>query len=117
MSNRSEGTLRKALGQRVRALRRAAGLSQMALGEAAGLDHTYVGGIERGERNPTLEAIAKIATGLGVEIGELFRYSGSKGKTADESLSEILALLEGEGSATRQLALDLVRVLVDQNRR
>jgi len=58
-------------GERVRALRRKAGLSQEALADKCGLDRTYIGGIERGERNVALRNIAVIARGLGVSLSEL----------------------------------------------
>ena len=54
-------------GQRLRELRRERGLSQEALGGRADLDLTYVGGIERGERNPSLVNICRLAGALGVE--------------------------------------------------
>jgi len=59
-------------GQRMRALRTEKGLSQEALALACDLDRTYVGGIERGERNVSLVNIQKIATALGVPVRELF---------------------------------------------
>ena len=109
MGKKESEALRRRFGQRARALRRAAGLSQMELGGKAGLDHTYIGGIERGERNLSLEAIGKLAAGLGVEMTDLFRFSGHKAVPADPHLSELLALLEKEGASVRQLALELVR--------
>lgn len=61
-------------GQRIRALRREKGiLSQMALALKAGLDRTYVGGIERGERNVALVNIEKLAKALDVGIDELLK--------------------------------------------
>jgi transcriptional regulator with XRE-family HTH domain len=60
-------------GDRVRALRASAHLSQEALADACGLDRTYVGGIERGERNPSLRNISKLAAALGVSLSELFK--------------------------------------------
>jgi len=58
-------------GERVRSLRKDAGLSQEALADKCGLDRTYVGGIERGERNVSLRNIEVIAKALGTEISEL----------------------------------------------
>ena len=60
-----------ALGRRVFALREAAGMTQEALAHAAGLHWTYIGQIERGERNLTYKNVLKIADGLGVEASEL----------------------------------------------
>lgn len=61
------------LGQRIRQLRKSKGYSQERLAEMCGVHRTYLGGIERGERNPSLENIAKIAIALDVTICELFR--------------------------------------------
>lgn len=55
-----------ALGERLRELREAAGMTQEALGQAAGLHWTYIGQIERGERNLTYQNLLKLARGLGV---------------------------------------------------
>ncbi|ASY80345.1 transcriptional regulator [Pectobacterium polaris] len=62
-------------GQRVKTLRLQAGLSQEAFADKCGLDRTYISGIERGVRNPTLEVIGVIADGLGIELKILFDFS------------------------------------------
>lgn len=58
-------------GARVRAHRNAAGLTQEALAHQAGLHWTYIGQIERGERNLTLKNILRLAEGLDVRPGAL----------------------------------------------
>jgi len=58
-------------GERVRALRKAAGLSQEELAERANLHRTYIGMIERGEKNVTLSNIQKIAFALNTTIHNL----------------------------------------------
>lgn len=59
-------------GKKVRSLRKTLGFSQESLAELAELDRTYIGGIERGERNISLNNIDKIAKALGVSIKDLF---------------------------------------------
>lgn len=63
----------KSFAKRVRILREAQGVSQEKLAEKSGLHRTYIGMVERLERNPSLVCIHKIANGLGVHITELFK--------------------------------------------
>jgi len=63
---------KKRFGERVRCLRKEQGLSQESLAMACCLDRTYIGGIERGERNVSLVNIVKIAKALGVSPKEFF---------------------------------------------
>jgi ribosome-binding protein aMBF1 (putative translation factor) len=67
-----EQQIQKRFGGRVRELRKLKGLSQEALALACDLDRTYIGGVERGERNISLVNIHKIAAALGVAPKELF---------------------------------------------
>ena len=57
---------------RVRELREALTLSQEAFAHKAGLDRTYVSGVERGRRNPTLDVLYRLADALEVEVRDLF---------------------------------------------
>lgn len=59
-------------GHKVRAVRKMKNLSQEALADRSELDRTYIGGVERGERNVSLINIEKIAKALEVEIKDLF---------------------------------------------
>lgn len=63
---------RVALGVRVRELREGLTLSQEAFAHKAGLDRTYVSGVERGRRNPTLDVLYRLADALEVEVRDLF---------------------------------------------
>ncbi len=63
------------LGLAVREFRLATGMSQEAFADQCGLHRTYVGGIERGERNVSFTNLLRLASGLGVRPSELFvRY-------------------------------------------
>lgn len=63
-----------ALGRAIRELRGRAGISQEDLGDRCDLHRTYIGGIERGERNPSFTNLLKIAQALGVSVVELFEH-------------------------------------------
>lgn len=63
----------KKFGERVRKLRKAQGLSQEKLAHLAGLHRTYIGGIERGERNITLTNILRLAKALETSPSELLK--------------------------------------------
>ena len=60
-------------GQRVRKLRKKAGFSQEAFAAKCGLDRTYIGGIERGERNVALRNLSVIARALGMSISQMMK--------------------------------------------
>lgn len=63
---------RVAFGNRVRALRSKRGFSQEGFAHHIDMDRTYISGIERGKRNPTLDVILRIADGLEIEPITLF---------------------------------------------
>lgn len=60
------------VGNNIRSLRRMRGYSQESFADYVGLHRTYMGGVERGERNLSVLNIVKIARGLGISPGELF---------------------------------------------
>ena len=64
--------IRKNFGERVRQLRKEQGYSQEAFADECELHRTYIGAIERGERNVAIDNIAKSAKALKVDIAELF---------------------------------------------
>ncbi len=72
MVKKREAEIRKHFGDRVRELRKQKEISQESLALACDLDRTYIGSVERGERNISLINIYKIAEALGVGARELF---------------------------------------------
>lgn len=64
----------KHIGQRIRNYRVQAGYSQEKLAEISGCHPTYIGQIERGEKNATLESIEKIASALKLPLSKLFEF-------------------------------------------
>ena len=59
------------VGRNVRALRRDAGVTQEELGFQAGFERSYISDLERGTRNPTIRALEKLASALGVPAKRL----------------------------------------------
>jgi transcriptional regulator with XRE-family HTH domain len=69
----------RSLGKRVRHLRVCRGWSQEILAEKADLDPTYVGDIERGQRNPSYLSLAKLAKALNLSLPEMLRIKVGRG--------------------------------------
>jgi len=99
---------RVVLGRRIKELRKARGLSQEALAEKMDGHPKYLGSVERGEQNPTMEFLMKLAAALKVDLVSLFNYPWQKMSEADlrkklhamidkadlERLREVLALMK-----------------------
>jgi transcriptional regulator with XRE-family HTH domain len=66
-----EGDLQRTVGRNLRAYRQAHGLSQEAFADVLGVHRTYMGGIERGERNLTLKSLERIASRIDLDPMEL----------------------------------------------
>jgi transcriptional regulator with XRE-family HTH domain len=70
-----EGDLQRAVGENLRLYRVARGLSQEQFAEVLGFHRTYVGGLERGERNLSLQGVERLAAAIGVDPLALLRRS------------------------------------------
>lgn len=66
------GTMTQTIGLKLRRIRLKRGYSQEALADRAGLHPTYIGQVERGEKNITVESLSKITTALGIPISAAF---------------------------------------------
>ncbi|MDB9372504.1 helix-turn-helix domain-containing protein [Nodularia sphaerocarpa] len=71
--NESKQKILCALGSLVRKYRTEQGISQEELGLRANLDRTYISGVERGVRNPSLTALVSLANGLGISVSILLK--------------------------------------------
>ena len=73
MPDAMEGDLQRALGRNLRRYRQARGLSQETFADLVGVHRTYMGGLERGERNLTLRSVERLAAVIEVDPLELLR--------------------------------------------
>jgi transcriptional regulator with XRE-family HTH domain len=80
------------LGQRIRTLRKLKGWTQQDLGDEADVNYKFIGEIERSRQNPSFTILEKIATALGVDLYELFRFEQEfqNRKIVEASLLNIL---------------------------
>jgi transcriptional regulator with XRE-family HTH domain len=99
------------LGRRIKALRLRQNLTQEALGERAGLNYKYLGAIERGERNPSLKQLLKIAQALKVEPHELLIVEQEE-PSLPKLRKMIQDLLQEAGRGELQLAYKLLKALL-----
>lgn len=76
--------LTRFLGPAVRQHRELLRLTQEELAYRAGLDRTYVSGIERGKRNPTVKILQQVAEGLGVDLDVIFSTARAIGVKSQE---------------------------------
>ncbi|KOY14296.1 helix-turn-helix domain-containing protein [Paenibacillus xylanivorans] len=89
-------TLRNSVGERIRAIRKAKGLTQQQLAELSGLDDAYIGSVERGERNFSIDTLEKIILGLNIPIHQIFvvsRHENNEDYEINKAVDEYSILL------------------------
>lgn len=73
MENDDEERVKQEFGRRLREIRKSKKISQEALALSCGLDRTYIGGVERGERNISLVNIHRIARAIDMPVEQFFK--------------------------------------------
>jgi transcriptional regulator with XRE-family HTH domain len=96
--------LQRSLGRRIRELRSKHGWTQEQFAEFCGLHRTYMGHVERGEKNVSLSTVARVANALGVRIAALFGR-------AQPSLSDEFAPVRAPKTAAPAAHADVNRLL------
>jgi transcriptional regulator with XRE-family HTH domain len=109
----------KLVGQRIRSLRKERGMSQELLGEKGGFHYSYIGQIERGEKNISLLNLAKIAAALEVSLSQLFTYvDEEEQRTESETdLQEILSTLRYQRPDQVRMVRNVVREILGEHDR
>lgn len=103
----------KSIGQRIRNYRTKSGLSQEKLAELSGCHPTYIGQLERGEKNATLESIEKIAAALNISLSKLFEKLGGEDNDTD---SIPLACYEFLSAKSKEEQEQLYRILLEMDK-
>jgi len=103
----------KAVGQRIRNYRTQKGLSQEKLAELSGCHPTYIGQLERGEKNATLESIERITVALGITLSKLFEKLGGQ---EDDTKDIPLACYEFLSAKSQEEQEQLYKILLEMDK-
>ena len=101
--------IRIELGKRIRELRKMRGWSQEKLGEMANLHPTYVGGIERGERNVAFENLVHIASAFGLSLSQFFDYQKGSQSRRDAVKADLISSLQKRNESELKLIADVIK--------
>ena len=102
-------TITKLVGARIRGFRKEKRLSQEELAEKCSLHPTYIGQLERGEKNPTIESVMKVEDGLEIPIDQLFINIPCSNRQAMDYITDRIMYLVAEMSQKEQLIIyDLI---------
>ncbi|MFC5402949.1 helix-turn-helix domain-containing protein [Cohnella soli] len=102
---------RERIGRAIRECRISRNLTQEQVAEQTGSSYTYIGSIERGERNPTLETLDRIARALQTDLFSMLLI----GNQHDDTIIKILGLLNGKEPSEISRAHNLIRELFNPN--
>ncbi|MDO4356639.1 MAG: helix-turn-helix transcriptional regulator [Clostridia bacterium] len=104
---------RELLGKRIRSIRSQMGLSQEEVAFRCGMQPSHIGFLERGQRNPSLETLERLALGLGISLSELFDYDQEpKVQMYDETTNKILSLVIPLNPAEKKQVHAIVKAFV-----
>ncbi|WP_138494515.1 helix-turn-helix domain-containing protein [Paenibacillus pinistramenti] len=114
--------IRSLVGSKIRDCRKAKGLSQDQLAELCGFHYSYIGGVERGERNISLENLAKIAAALELEPKVFFEFDvpfqQPVSDKKDAAIQEVLAILKAKDvqyiQMTKKLLVEIFKTFPRQ---
>lgn len=105
--------LAKTVGQRIRSYRTQLGLSQEKLAELAGCHPTYIGQLERGEKNATLESIEKVASSLKISLSKLFENLGDENSSERNLPLECYEFLLTKSQSEQE---QIVKILIEMDK-
>lgn len=95
--------IRRRLGESVRALRLARGWTQEHLGERASLSYKFIGEIERGQGNPSIDTLERLSGALAVDVTDLFGLNARRDGVFEVNRRDVLVVREALVSASQLL--------------
>lgn len=101
------------VGQRIRNYRIQQQLSQEELAERCGLHPTYIGQIERGEKNATLESICKIASGLAISLSVLFEKIDELEDNGNNYPSVAYNIIQTAPKENQEKLVDILKMIME----
>ncbi len=106
--------IKRLVGEQIRYLRKEKGLSQEGLGWKSDLHYTYIGAIERGEKNWSIDTLCKIAKGLEVGINDLFTFPAPM-QNSNKSKSSLIKEIKKCSPEVLKHITDLIKALEKQS--
>ncbi len=108
---------RQLLGDRIKTIRLKMGLSQEEMAFRCGMQTSHIGFLERGQRNPTLDTLERVALGLGITLSELLDYDAEpKVQTYDPMTNKILSLILPLEPAQKKQVHTFIRAFVKKSK-
>ncbi|WP_339258040.1 helix-turn-helix transcriptional regulator [Paenibacillus sp. FSL R5-0713] len=104
--------LRQLIGTRIRAMRNTKGLTQQKLADIAGLDYRYIGALERGERNFSIDTLEKVLLALNVSISDLMYLE----ETVLDNESIVQEAFDDFVNLTRNLSREQIQIIREINK-
>lgn len=105
--------LSREIGKRIRNYRTQLKLSQEELAEKCSLHPTYIGQVERGEKNATIESISKIAAGLNVPLSTLFENLEGADTAERSCAGEAYDLIQALPVNSQDKVLEILRAILE----
>jgi transcriptional regulator with XRE-family HTH domain len=101
------------IGQRIRNYRLQQKLSQEELAEKCGLHPTYIGQVERGEKNATIGSISKIASGLNISLSMLFEHIEDYEKNKSNYPSIAYSLIQSVSEPNQEKIVEIIQTILE----
>lgn len=98
------------IGNRIRQIRTRKKLSQEKLAELSNLNTSYIGQIERGEKNPSVDTVYSIATALDIDISQLFNSISVSASDNNSYAQRVYSLMLNMNDKHSKFLLDLAKL-------